>query len=76
MMYKDVLDKLKSDSQIVELARKQAAKFDDPDKTTFNIPLYESLIAACVNETCHQMGLALSETEEFRRMLIDNMEKL
>jgi len=49
---------------------------DDPDKTTFNIPLYESLIAACVNETCHQMGLALSETEEFRKIFLEKLEKL
>jgi hypothetical protein len=75
MIYKDILAKLKADPQIVELARKKAGKYDDPDKTTFGIPLYETCITACINETCHQMGLALSETEEFRKIFLENLEK-
>ena len=55
---------------------KQAAKYGDPHKRTFDIPLYESCMSACVNETCHQMGLALSETEEFRKIFLENLEKL
>ena len=76
MIYKDVLAKVMSDPNIVELARKQAAKYGDPHKRTFDIPLYESCMSACLNETCHQMGLALSETEEFRKILLENLEKL
>ena len=76
MIYKDILEKYKSDPKIVEFARKKAAKYGDPDKTTFNIPLYESCIAASINETCHQMGLALSETDEFHKIFLENLEKL
>jgi hypothetical protein len=76
MIYKDVLAKLMSDPNIVDLAKKQAAKYGDPDRRTFDMPLYESCIAACINETCHQMGLALSETEEFRKIFLENLEKL
>ena len=76
MIYKDVLAKLMSDPNIVALARKQAAKYGDPDGKTFDIPLYESCIAVCINETCHQMGLALSETEEFRKIFLEKLEKL
>jgi hypothetical protein len=76
MEYKDVVAKLMSDPKVVDLARKQAAKYDNPDKRTFDIPLYESCIAVCIHETCHQMGLALSETEEFRKIFLKKLEKL
>jgi phosphoserine aminotransferase len=76
VIYKDVLAKVMSDPNIVELAIKQSEKYGDPHKRTFDIPLYESFVHLCINETCHQMGLALSETEEFRKILLENLEKL
>lgn len=65
-----------TDQEIIELARKVSAKYGDPYKKTFNIPLYKSCIHACLNETCHQMGLRVADTEEFRKLLIENLEKL
>ena len=76
MIYKDVLAKLMSDPHIVELAIKHSEKYGDPHKRTFDIPLYESLVHLCVNETCHQMGLALSETEEFSKIFLEKLENL
>ena len=76
MTSEEMTSKYCSDQQIIELARKVSAKYGDSEKRTFDIPLYQSCIHACLNKTCHQMGLRVANTEEFRKLLIENLEKL
>jgi hypothetical protein len=76
MTYKEMTSKYCSDQQIIDLARKASVKYGDPERRTFDIPLYESCIHACLNEACHQMGLRVADTEEFRKLLVENLEKL
>ena len=76
MNYQEVLKLYCTDQKIIELSRKVSAKYGDSEKRTFDIPLYQSCIHACLNETCHQMGLRVANTEEFRKLLIENLEKL
>jgi hypothetical protein len=76
MTSEEMTSKYCSDQQIIELARKISAKYGDSEKRTFDIPLYQSCIRACLNETCHQMGLRVADTEEFRKLLIENLKKL
>ena len=66
-------DDLLKDPEIVAIAREAASKWGDPDKTTLDIPMYESYIHVCISETCQELGKRLAHTDEFRELLFQRL---
>ncbi len=74
MKANEVAEMFLADTEIVSLAREYVSTWDNPDKETFNIPLYKSYIELCLHETCFQLGLNLANTSEFRDVLLQKLK--
>ena len=70
------LELFTTDPEIKNLAIELVSKWDDPYKKTFNTFLWQDCINASINQTCHDMGIKLASTPEFRELMIENMKKL